>query len=314
MVIFNSIQSVLSIILMLSVGYFLSYKKWFNQETGKLFSKIVVNLAVPCYIVSTLIGTYDKEKLIQLAKWLFVPFVSIIGCFLIGGAIVRILKLPLNRRGIFVSAFSISNTIFVGLPVNIALFGDQSIPFVFIYFIANVSLFWTIGVFGIARDGGKNKENILSKESVKKIFSPPLCGFIIAIICIFVGLVLPKFLMDSLKYIGGMTTPLSMLYIGIIIYNINWNELKWERSMSYLLAGRFIISPLVVFVLASIIALPALMEKVFIIQSAMPAMSITSVIAEAYGADYKYAAIVTTMTTLFILLFIPCYIMILSRI
>ncbi|BCZ45122.1 hypothetical protein psyc5s11_11890 [Clostridium gelidum] len=51
MVVFNSIQSVFSIILMLSIGYFLSYKKWFDQDTGKLFSRIVVNLAVPCYIV-----------------------------------------------------------------------------------------------------------------------------------------------------------------------------------------------------------------------------------------------------------------------
>lgn len=314
MAILSSIQSVLSIILMLSVGYFFSHRKWFNEETSKLFSKIVVNLAVPAYMVSTLMSTYDKEKLIHLAKWLFIPFVSIILCYLLGMGIGKILNLPPNRRGIFVSTFSISNTIFVGLPVNIALFGEDSIPFVFIYFIANISLFWTIGVFGITGDGGKTKRNLFSRESLKRIFSPPLCGFIIAVLFIFMEMNLPKFLMDSLKYMGGMTTPLSMLYIGIIIYNINLKEIKWDKSMSCILIGRFVISPLLVFLLCSSMAIPTLMKKVFIIQSAMPAMSITSVIAEANGADHEYAAVVTTMTTIATLIFIPFYIIILSQI
>lgn len=314
MVILNSLQSVLSIIIMLSVGYFFSYIKWFNEETSKLFSKIVINLAVPAYMVSTLMVTYDKEKLIDLSKWLFIPFASIIICYLLGVVIAKALKLPSNRRGIFASTFSISNTIFVGLPVNVALFGDSSIPFVFIYFIANISLFWTIGVFGITRDGGKEKGSAFSRENFKKIFSPPLCGFIISVIFIFMQVNLPKFLMDSLKYMGGMTTPLAMLYIGIVIYNMNFKEIKWDKSMSFLLVGRCVISPLLVFFMCYLMGIPILMEKVFVIQAAMPALTITSVIAEASGADYEYAAVVTTMTTIATLLFIPFYIIILSQI
>ena len=84
--------------------------------------------------------------------------------------------------------------------------------------------------------------------------------------------------------------------------------------MSYILIGRFVISPLMFFLLASSMKIPTLMEKVFSIQSAMPAMSITSVIAEANGADYEYAAVVTTMTTIVTLLVIPFYIIILSQI
>lgn len=49
------------------------------------------------------------------------------------------------------------------------------------------------------------------------------------------------------------------------------------------------------------------MKKVFIIQSAMPAMSVTPVLAEASGGDHKYAAIVTTMTTIATLFFLPIY-------
>lgn len=298
----NPMQSVVCILLMISVGYFFSRIGWFNDGTAKLFSKIVVNIAVPGYMISNLMATYDKSKLLSLAGGVLIPYISMIICYTLGVLIAKAIKLPLNRRGIFAATISISNTLFVGLPVNVALFGDSSIPFVFIYFIANVSLFWTIGAYGISRDGGR-EGHIFSKENMKKIFSPPLCAFIIAVILIFVEASLPKFLMDTCKYMGNMLTPLSMLYIGITIYNIDFKEMKWDKSMSLIVIGRFVISPLLVFFLCSSVVMPVLMKKVFIIQSAMPAMSVTSVLAEASGADHKYAAIVTTMTTIATLLF-----------
>lgn len=312
LVVFKSLQSVLSIISMLSVGYFFSYKKWFDKETSKLFSKMVINISVPCFMISNLLGAYTKEKLINIASSIFIPFTSMIVCYMLGVLIARIIKLPSNRRGIFASTLSISNTLFVGLPVNTALFGDSSIPFVFIYFIANITLFWTIGAYGIANDGMKTKGRIFSVKNLKNLFSPPLCGFIIAVVLIFMEINLPIFLMDTFKYMGSMTTPLSMLYIGIIIYNIDFKEIKWDKSMTIILIGRFIFSPLLVFFLCSYLSIPELMKKVFIIQSAMPAMSITSVLAESSGADHKYAVIVTTITTIATLIFIPIYVLILS--
>jgi len=57
-----------------------------------------------------------------------------------------------DRRGTFASMFSLSNTIFIGLPVNLMLFGDSSLSYALLYYIANTILFWTIGVYGIARD------------------------------------------------------------------------------------------------------------------------------------------------------------------
>ncbi|PJI07252.1 MULTISPECIES: AEC family transporter [Clostridium] len=313
MVILNSLQSVLSIILMLSIGYFFSHKGWFNNETSKLFSKVVINIAVPCYMVSNLLTTYTKDKLIQFASGVFVPFASIIICYILGIILAKIFNIPSNKRGIFVSTLSIANTLFVGLPVNTSLFGNKSLPFVFIYFLGNISLFWTIGAFCLAKDGGDKKVHLFSSENLKNLFSPPLCGFIAAIILILLQITLPKCVMDTCKYMGNLVTPLSMLYIGIIIYNIDIKEIKWDKSLTLITIGRFIVSPLIVFLMCSFLHLPILMEKVFIIQSGMPAMSITSVLSEASGGDYKYAAVVTTMTTLATLIFIPIYIVLLSN-
>jgi malate permease and related proteins len=65
-------------------------------------------------------------------------------------------------------------------------------------------------------------------------------------------------------------------------------------------------------VLCYFLPIPLLMKKVFVIQAAMPAMTQTAIIAEAYGADYKYAAIMTTVTTVVSLVFIPVYMLLLG--
>ena len=52
----------------------------------------------------------------------------------IATAVARIFAVKKERRGLFISMFFNSNTIFVGLPINQALFGDASIPYVLIYY------------------------------------------------------------------------------------------------------------------------------------------------------------------------------------
>jgi malate permease and related proteins len=301
-----SLQSIFSIISMILIGIFFSYKKWFNHETASLFSKIVVNISVPGFMISNLVTNFSKSKLIEVSGGFIIPFTSMFIMYLFGYFLAIWIKVPENRRGIFASTVSISNTLFVGLPINLALYGTDSIPYVFIYFIVNVSFFWTIGAWGISRDGGL-KGKLFSKKNLRKIFTAPLISFFIAIIIIFLEIPLPKFVMDTSKYMGNLLTPLSMLYIGITIYMIDFKKIVWDKSMTYILISRFLISPLLVYLLTSIFTLPNLMRNVFLIQSAMPAMTITTVLAAESGADFEYATIVTTLTTIFTLLIIPVF-------
>ncbi|NLJ31612.1 MAG: AEC family transporter [Clostridiales bacterium] len=312
MVIFNSLQSVFSIILMVACGWFLYYKKIFDAAAAKLFPKVIIYVAVPSYILSSLPETYSKEKLIQLAPKVLIPYLSIVLSYAIGVALARALRLPRSRRGIFAVSLSVSNTLFVGLPVNLSVFGKDSVPFVFIYFIANVSLFWSLGAYSIAKDGAKPGEPVFSLQMLKNIFSPPLLSMILAVLLIICGMHLPGCINKTLVYLGNMTTPLSLLYIGVSICSMNLKDIKWDKSMTLLVIGRFILSPLFVFGLCTFIQIPLLMEKVFIIQSAMPTMAVTSAVAEIYGADYQYAAVLTTVTTIATLLFIPVYIVLLG--
>jgi len=308
MVVLNAIGSVLSIVIMICTGYVLTKFEWLNENISKVFSKLVCNVALPCLMISNLMDNFTKDKLYHIGKGLIIPVLSMAIGYILAILISKIIKVRKERTGTFRSMFFVSNSIFIGLPINLALFGSKSVPYVLLYYIANTTFFWTIGAYGISSDGQAGKKtSIFSKETLNRIFSPPLMGFIIAMILIFCGIKLPKFVMDTCKYFGEMTTPLSMLFIGITIYYVDIKKIKMSKDIFFVLIGRFIISPALIIFLASFFPIPDLMKKVFIIQAAMPVMTNTSIVAKAYGADYEYAAVVTSLTTALSLLVIPIY-------
>lgn len=307
MILLNAVQSILSILLMISIGYILALKGWFKDEDSKLFSKIVINLSLPALMLSNMLENFTRENLTHAGKGILIPFMSMIVCYLISIVLANLLKIRPERKGTFICMFFLSNTIFIGLPVNLALFGDQSIPYVLYYYFSNTTIFWTLGVNIISKDGGTKKKILFNKEIFKRIFTPPLIGFILSLILILLRIHLPKFIIDSCKYLGNLTTPLSMLFIGIVISSINIKNIKFDKDMLWIIIGRFLVSPLVTYGFAIIFSAPLIMKNVFIIQAALPVMANTAIVTKEYDADYEYAAVMIAITTILSLVFIPIY-------
>lgn len=314
MIFLHSVQSITSISLMIVLGAYLTHIGWFDDRSSQLFVKLVVNISAPLMLMYNLFSTYDSTELIQAFSGLLVPVVSMTLCYFFAIVLGRIIKIDKSKIGVFKTMFYCSNTIFMGLPINVALFGEESIPYVFMYFMANTMFFWTLGIYDIAKDGDYLSGSFFSLKSIKKVLSPPLMGVIVAVLLIFAGFNPPKFLMDTCKYLGNLTTPLSMLFIGLSIYKTGIAHIKPSIEMAIILAGRFIVSPLTVFLLSLIFPMPRLMRNVFILQAAMPVMTSISMVAKSYNADYSYTSIMITSSTLACMFAIPLLNMVLAYI
>jgi predicted permease len=254
-----------------------------------------------------LMSTFDRNALLLAIGGVAIPFASMLTSFGIAVIVSRLLRIREGRRGTFQTMFFVSNTIFMGMPVNTALFGEQSTPYVLLYYIASTTLFWTLGIYLIQRDGGKRKGSLFSMETLKGIFTPPLMGFLAAVVLIILGIKLPSFVMDTAKYLGNITTPLSLLFIGITFHSISFREIRFSKDMAAILIGRFLISPLVVIGISNLLGVPWIMKAVFTIQAAMPIATQASIVSKAYDGDYEYATIMVTVSTVVTLLFIPIY-------
>lgn len=308
----NSSAGVFIIIIMIVVGYALAARHWFNEESTALIAKLVTQVALPPYMIISITKDFSHNQLVTLLPNLRFPVISMLLLFGISIIVARLIKVDASRRGLFESMFFNSNTVFVGLPINLALFGQRSLPFVLVYYMANTTIFWTLGVYLIQRDG--TVQNGLSLKTIlQKVFSEPLIGFIIGVILVLLDWHLPSFLTQSFTYLGNLTIPLSMLFIGISIYNAGLKNIRFGKDQLGVLAGRFIFAPLLMTALVYPSHMPTLMKQVFILQSCMPVMTNAPVVARLYNTDADFAAVLVTETTLGALLMVPLMMFLLGQ-
>ena len=300
----RSISGILVILGMILVGFVIGEKGWFDDKSRGLLAKLVTQVALPCYMLYTITQRFTAADLLKMLPALRFPALSMVILLGIATAVARIFAVRQDRRGLFISMFFNSNTIFVGLPINQALFGDASIPYVLIYYMCNTTFFWTLGTYLIQRDGeGEAQFDI--RISLKKVFSPPLMGFLLGLVLVILHIKLPAFLASDLQYLGNLTTPLSMIFIGLSVSHVGVKQLVMGKDQLLILLGRFLVAPLLMATIVYWVPLPSLMKQVFIIQSAMPVMTNAPVVARLYGADSDYAAVMVTETTLTTMVVIP---------
>ncbi|GBG95667.1 malate permease [Ligilactobacillus salitolerans] len=301
----HSISGVVIILVLIIVGYVLAARKWFPGSTDKLIARLVTQIGLPCYMIDTITSQFSAHKLLSIIPDLVFPVLSMMCLMVLALIFARVFKVQPSHRGLFSSMFFNSNTVFVGLPINQALFGSKSVPYVLIYYMANTTIFWTLGTYFIQRDGQEGAR-FNWKTTVRKVFSPPLLGFIVGVILVLVKAKLPLFMVKDLHYLGNLTTPLSMLFIGICVHKAGLKQLAFKKDNVLILLGRFIFAPLLMALLVASTNFPTLMKQVFILQAAMPVMTNAPVVARLYDADADYAAVMVTETTFLSLLVVPC--------
>lgn len=301
----SSLMGVSEILILIVLGYLLAAAGWLRPGSGKIIAKIVTQVALPAYMVVTVSSKFTASQLLALLPQLRYPLISMALLGILAFIMMHLLHVDKSRAGLFCSMFLNSNTVFIGLPVNLALFGDKSLPYVLVYYMANTTVFWTIGVYLIQHDGPHGGQFDL-KQTLGKIFSPPLLGFIVGIILVLTEIKLPEFLMADLNYVGSLTIPGSMFFIGITIYEAGLRRaVTFDKDLLGVLAGRFIFAPVIMGFLLWHAPVSPLMRSIFIIQSCMPVMTNAPVVAKLYDADTEFAAVGVASSTVLAMLVIP---------
>lgn len=307
----KSISIVASVFLMVGVGFALRRWGFFRGDAPSLLSRLVTDIGMPCTTAAQLFRSYTRESLMAGLPSLGIAYLSVGLAYALSIPISLLLRIPEKRRGVFRAVFAFGNTIFIGLPVNQALFGDAAIPATLLYYVANTSLFWTLGAMGIQRDGGQITGKGFSLSTLKKVLTPPLVTFFLCAALIFLGVRLPTFLLDTTQYIGNIVTPLSLFFVGTMLADMVRQGLTWERGYGAVIFARFVLSPGLVLLLMGLLggSMPPLYQDTYLVQASMPTQASCAIVAHTYRADAEYATGAVTITTLLCTLTIPLFAM-----
>ena len=318
--VFNAIQAVLMILIIMAVGYFISYKGWVTKGVTSFISRLIINITMPCTALMALMNNFSVELAADSWRYIAAAFLSIGIAYGLAKLVIKIAKIEKTQRGVFTMLFAYSNSMFIGFPVAAAIFGDQALVYALFYYIANTTFANSLGYMETARDGMEIKRlatgaqaeavKIPARQLIKKLFQPPMIAVIIGFVLVVLNIRLPDFLSSALNYIGNVTSPLALLFVGMILQQIGLSCLKQvDKKLTLAVVGRFLVSPLVMAAVAALLVMPQLPSEVFIVQAGLPVMTSVTIFAERCGADVGFAAKGILATSLLAFLAIPMYIL-----
>ena len=315
MIFLTSLGSIFPIIVMIAIGYILRKRHWFHHTFSENVSKLITNVALPCSIFYSVLKYLDMNVLKELSNRLIFTFASVIIGYVTAYIVIKIFKIRRGRRGVFYNAVVNANTIFIGLPLNMALFGEQASKYYLMYYITNTISIWTLGYILLENDSTEEKES-KGGFNPKKLLSPPLIAFIAAFIVLVLGISIPKPLVETTKYLGNIVTPLALLYIGIVLADAGLHSINFDLDTILALLGRFVFSSIVMVALLKVtgqfMQLDSLEIKTFVIQSAAPVFAALPILTNQTEGDIEYATNVVTTSTILFVVVIPVLMMFLK--
>lgn len=305
--ILNACNTVMMMLLMIAVGFWAAGKPWFGDQGAGVFSKCLVHISIPCYLVSTLLERISsREQMIQIFFQVPIPAISILLSLGVASILAHLLHIKRGRKSIFTNAAGLSNTIIIGFPIVIALFGEDAAFTGMSYYMANTLIFWALGVLLIRQEKTGSRFRV-DREMFRGIFSPPMIALLLGMLVVFSGIRLPFFLQNAISTIGKANSPMAMIFIGGIMRRSNIRDCGLGRDTWVLLLMRFLCAPAIMLLLLKFFPVAHETQVVFFVLSTMPAMTQLGIMAKEYDCDYAYASMVITLTTAVSLVAIPLY-------
>lgn len=282
------------------VGFVAAKAGVLTLEGNKVLSKLLVNVASPLLILSSV---FKGDHVLTNAQ-LLVLTVLILCCYAcmipLSFLIPKLLHVPAEQSNLYRFMFIFSNIGFIGYPIVSSLFGASSVFYVSIFVLFFQSFCFSYGVSLIA---GEPKFRF--KWSVLK--QPCLIAAMFSFVFYLSGLKVPTIVYDATAYVGDLTSPLAMLVIGCSLAQMDLRKVLGNWRIYILCVLKMIALPLLMYCVLHRIITNELMLGVTIVVLSMPIATNTTLICYEYGGDASLAStgiFISTVMSLFTIPFI----------
>jgi malate permease and related proteins len=296
MVLDTVIKQIISLFIVVLIGFYGRKRNIIDANLSNGLTNLLLQITLPLLVVSSFSGNYSSSMGSNIAR----AFIYGLAIYIITPLITKLLliKIEKKKRNILQFALVFSNCGFMGFPLAESVFGQEGVIYTSIFNMFYNLFIWTYGVMIFT--------DIKDLKETKKVFKNP------GIIAVFIGLFImifsikiPVILLDTMKMVGGLTTPISMLIIGSLLATADFKKALKDMSIYY---GSFIKLLLIPVILAAVAALfneKSMVIKVFILLQAMPAGAMTSIFAENFNKEKEYSALIVSFSTLLSIITIP---------
>ena len=292
-------QTMLKLFLLLILGFVLFKCHIFDEYTNKKISALIVNVASPMLIISSIAGVEGSNK--SIVFLMICAGILMYICFIILGKIInRIFPFPKKDWPVYECMVVFANTGFMGYPVLLDVFGQEAVFYASLIHMAFNFFVYTYAIMCLTK--GDDSE---FKLNFKQLLTPGIILIFVGIFIYLFDIQLPSVLMDTINSVGSLTAPLSMMMIGssLAVYPIKDSFTDWR---SYVFAFvRLMIVPFVTMIMCRLLHIDAYYANITIITNAMPVGSMVLMLATQYNANVKIVTRNIVVSTLLSVITIP---------
>ena len=292
-------QTMLKLFLLLILGFVLFKCHIFDEYTNKKISALIVNVASPMLIISSIAGVEGSNKSIVFLM-IGAGILMYIGFIILGKIINRIFPFPKKDWPVYECMVVFANTGFIGYTVLLDVFGQEAVFYASLIHMAFNFFVYTYAIMCLTK--GDDSE---FKLNFKQLLTPGIILIFVGIFIYLFDIQLPSVLMDTINSVGSLTAPLSMMMIGssLAVYPIKDSFTDWR---SYVFAFvRLMIVPFVTMIMCRLLHIDAYYANITIITNAMPVGSMVLMLATQYNANVKIVTRNIVVSTLLSVITIP---------
>jgi predicted permease len=259
--------------------------------------EVAIYIGMPALAFTSML---DKDiVLLDASKVWASAVIIILGCGILAWVIFKLLRQ--KHSGLFVS-IAMMNSVNIPFPITYLAFGSEGLFAAVLFYIPQVLLAYTLGIFIMAGQHWK--------ENLKEVFKiPPIYGAVLGLVLNLAGVNVPDLVIRPLSVIGSMVIPLVLLVLGYNLSRVKISSVPTTLLASFLRVG---VGLGLGFLTSGIFGLTGVLRAVVILDSAMPAAATASILATKYNNEAELVSSVVFVTTVTSLVVIPFLLSILT--
>jgi len=279
--------SIISIYIFIALGYAAkkSFKEKIDDRTITLIN--VYFLQVFLTFWGLLLHPVDITLLYAPSLYLIIVLLALVVSFSFAHKLFSHKK----EYSIAMVAPVIGNTANLGIPLNIAIFGDASIPYTTIVNLVNIFIVYSLGVYYYSR-GTFNVKTSLS--NIIKL--PILWAATIALILSACGYRPSTTIMKMLEMGAYASIVMQLFLFGIYLYGTKIREIN-RVLIGWVIGIKFLLLPLITVIVLSFTTLESTVKGIIFIELLMPLAIANVNLSSLYECEPKIVTALVLITS-----------------
>ncbi len=289
----------------MAAGWMLCKKGVLKPSDRKILSALVVELMLPCNIISAFNMEMNASLMKQFLTILVISALIQVMCSFVASHAYNREEAPVKK--VLQYATVCSNSGFLGNAVAECVYGTMGLALGQIYLIPQRIIMWSAGISYFT-------EGTSRKDVIMRILKHPcIIAVEIGILRLLFQIPFPAAVDSVLTSLGRCSTPLIMLFLGMILAESGFGSILTKRNVTFSIIRLFLL-PGAVLAACYLFGIEPMTAGLSVLLTAMPAGSTTAVLAEQYNGDVEFAANCIVLTTLVSIAVLPLWVILLQAV